>query len=152
MAEQLVPIASFTRPIEAELAKSKLEAGGVRGFIESGAITRTNPVFLGTGGETNLLVRVADRARSLAILEEDPIEAQAALREVFDDIERDGCPRCGSSEIRTQAYSTLTLGIALLLVGLLLRVPSPLLLVLLPLFLFRRRRYRCFDCAHRWWE
>ena len=151
MAEQLIPIATFARPIEAELAKSKLEAGGVRSFVEHGTIARLNPVFLGSGGETKLLVREVDRARSLAILEEDPTQARAALREVFADMDRDGCPRCGSAEI-SAGYSTLTFVIALLLVGLFLRVPTLLLVLLVPLLFFRRRRFRCLDCAHRWWE
>ncbi len=151
MAEQLVPIASFSRPIDAELAKSKLEAGGVRSFVEGGSIARINPVLVG-GGETKLLVRTADRVRSLAILDEDPTDAHAALREVFADLDHDGCPRCGSSEIRPQGYSSWTFVIALLLVGLLLRVPAAFFVLLVPFLFFRRRRYRCFECEQRWWD
>ncbi len=152
MAEQLLPVATFRRPIDAELAKSKLEAGGVRSFIEQASITRINPVYVSGADETKLLVRAADRARSLAILEEDPAEARAALRKVFDDLDSDGCPRCGSSEIRLGRYSSWTIVLALLLVGILLRVPRLLLLLLFPLLIFRRRRARCYDCQHRWWE
>ncbi len=152
MAEQLLPIATFRRPIDAELAKSKLEAGGVRSFIEHASITRINPVYVSGADETKLLVRAADRTRSLAILEEDPAEARAALRKVFDDLDSDGCPRCGSSEVRFGRYSTWTIVLALLLVGILLRVPRLLLLLLLPLLFFRRHRARCSDCQHRWWE
>ncbi len=151
MAEQLVPIASFSRPVDAELAKSKLDAGGVLSFVEGGTIARINPVLV-SGGETKLLVRAVDRARSLAILEEDPREARSALREVFSDLDHDGCPRCGSTEIGPQGYSTWTFVLALLLVGLLLRVPAPLFVFLVPFIFFRRRRFRCYECEQRWWD
>ncbi len=150
MAEELVPIASFSRPVDAELAKSKLDAGGVRSFVEGGTIARINPVLMG-GGETKLLVRAADQVRSLAILEEDPTDAHAALREVFTDLDHDGCPRCGSTEVQPQGYSTWTFVIALVLVGLLLRVPMPLFVLAVPFIFIRRRRFRCSECEQRWW-
>ena len=42
--------------------------------------------------------------------------------------------------------------IALLLVGLLLRVPAAFFVLLVPFLFFRRRRYRCFECEQRWWD
>ena len=150
MAEQLIPVATFRQPIEAELAKGKLEAEGVRCFIEDGSLARINWFLSGAVGETKLLVREADRVLSMEILEEDPEQAEAALRTVFEGTDSNGCPLCGSPEIRAEGYPTLTILIALLLVGLFLRVPMLLLLVVLPLLFFRRRRYRCFDCEHRW--
>ena len=51
MAEQLVPVATFRRPIDAELAKSKLEAGGVRSFIEQLVGLGVSWVWMGIEGQ-----------------------------------------------------------------------------------------------------
>jgi hypothetical protein len=153
MAEALVPIAGFRRHIDAELAKSKLEAAGLRCFIANGHADRIDFDWFLTGAEkeVKLLVRNADEAAAAAILEEDPENAQLALRQLFAESSEERCPRCGSLEIRKVGVSLFRASIAITLVALLLRQPFVLLLIGAPLLLPRDRR-RCSECDHRWKE
>jgi hypothetical protein len=153
MAEHLVPIATFSRQIDAELAKSKLEAEGVRCFIANGHTDRINFDWCLTGAtsQIKLMVRKADQELAQAILAEDPEEARLALEQVFDESPEDRCPRCGSLEIRKQGVSAFRASIALMLVALLVGRPVILLLIGFPI-LFSWGRRRCADCGHRWKE
>jgi len=153
MAEHLVPIATFSRHIDAELAKSKLEAEGVRCFIANGHADRINFDWCLTGATTQikLLVRQADRALAQAILGEDPEQAQLALQQVFGEGNELRCPHCGSLEVRKQGVSAFRASIALMLVALLVGRPFILLLIGFPI-LFSWGRRRCADCGHRWKE
>ena len=150
VAEELIPVKTYSRPIEAELARSKLEAEGLRCFIADGNIVRLNWYLSGAVGGTKLLVRAADRAHALEILDEDPAQAEEALREIFGDMEGSGCPRCGSDEVRPQRHTAVTVVIVFLCVGLLLGQPLLFLLMGLPVLLPRPKRTRCLDCGHRW--
>ncbi len=151
MAEGLVAVATFSRHLDAELAKSKLEAEGLRAFLADGNIVRLNWFLSGAVGGVKLLVREMDEARAATILNEDPRHAQAALREVFGDDPEELCIRCGSDEVRGQGSSAFRSSIALVLVALLLAQPFVLLLIGVPVLFYRRRR-RCFECGLRWRE
>ena len=151
MAESLIPIATFSRHIEAELARSKLEAEGLPAFVADSNIVRLNWFLSGAVGGAKVLVRAQDESRALEILQEDPQSAQEALREVFGDDLEDRCPQCGSSETRTQSAAAFRAAIALIAVALMIGRPVLLLLMPLPVIFYRRRR-RCFDCGLRWRE
>ncbi|MFQ5513247.1 MAG: putative signal transducing protein [Myxococcota bacterium] len=151
MGEPLVPVAVFSRSIEAELARTKLEAAGLHAFIADGHLVRINWLLSGAVGGVKLLVPRSDEERAIAVLHESPDGARVALREVFEDDGEELCPRCGSEETRGQSGSSFRVAIAITLAALLLAQPIVLLFVGLPVLFYRRRR-RCFDCGHRWRE
>ncbi len=148
MAEQLIPVAVFSRPIDAELAKTKLEAEGLYAFVADGNF-RMDWFLSGAMEGVRLLVRRIDEARARAILDEDPDQAQAALREVFEESDDERCPSCGSEDTRSRSGSAFRASLAISLAALILAQPIVLVLIGFPVLVFRRRR-RCFDCGHQW--
>lgn len=65
----LITIASFDHPIEANLAKTRLEAEGIECVLTNEHIAGMNWVWAPTIGGVGLQVRESDARRALEILE-----------------------------------------------------------------------------------
>jgi Putative prokaryotic signal transducing protein len=75
MTESLVSVGTFLNHIDADLARSALEAAGIESLIQSDDCGGVRP-HLWMGG-IQLLVRDADAQRALEILNPDPPVAGA---------------------------------------------------------------------------
>src|SRR3990172_4296043 len=102
MAEALVAVATFSRPADAELARGRLEAEGLRAFVADAHVVRMNWLLSQAVGGVKLMVPASEEAMAMAILNEGSSGASDALHEVFPDVETERCPRCGSEEVRGQ--------------------------------------------------
>lgn len=68
----LITIASFDHPIEANLAKTRLEAEGIECVLTNEHIAGMNWVWAPTIGGVGLQVLEADARRAMEILEGEP--------------------------------------------------------------------------------
>ena len=130
MADEIVTIASFSTPIEANLAKMKLESAGIIVFVADEYTIGMNWLYSNALGGVKLQVpeSMACGAREILNLqtEQPPTDGLAKV---------DVCPRCESTNIedfldkRGSVLTWLFLGIPLLL-------PS--------------EKKKCSNCGYRW--
>ena len=126
----MITVGTFSKPEEAHLLRARLEAGGVRAFVQDENIVQMNWLYSNAIGG----VRVQ-------ISEEDIQEAQAILKQAqFDlpDVVDIDCPQCGSIEVGPDELPR--------------RISFAALLVLNFPFLFAKHRYRCSACGATWNE
>lgn len=127
---ELVTIATFTYPMDALVPKTKLESEGIWSFVADEELINVNWLNCFAVGRVKLQVRHSDVERAMRVLQ----EPSPRLEPVEDDQPR--CPACGSDLTRHEKYDLRLVFASWLL----LRVPLP----------FRRPRWRCWDCDHRW--
>jgi len=120
----------YLNPIEAQIAKGKLESEGIPAFLDTVNYSTTNwPITLALGG-IQLLVPPSEEQRAKHILLEvnSAVAAENGLC----------CPACNSSRTQ-QMKATWKLS---LLSSHFLGIPLP----------FTSKRRRCRECGHRWKE
>jgi tetratricopeptide (TPR) repeat protein len=100
---QLITIATFTHPIEANIAKNLLDTEGIWSFVAEENINRLYP-FL-TGG-IKIQVRQPDAERAFELLNEKPDGAKALEEELGKDEERQGHPSHQSPVVRYEKSNT----------------------------------------------
>ena len=136
---RLVTVGSFTGPIEAHLAKGRLEAEGIPAFVAHEHHVWANWVYSNALGGIKIQVpaEAADQAEAI-LREHTGGEYESALGEEFADIKDNSCPYCGSNDFKSQ-------------------IPiAPLLLVILTLgllsiiFPLRRENHTCLKCGSKW--
>ena len=67
-SDDLVTIASFPNPIEAHIAKGKLESEGIDSYVANDTLFSINPGYVWADGGVHLRVRESDAPRALRIL------------------------------------------------------------------------------------
>ncbi len=132
-----VTIATYWTPVDAQMARLRLESGGVDVVILDENIIATDWLYANAVGGIKLKVPAASADRALALL----------VRPSVTDVARndgqpvsDGqilCPRCGSADIYPVRLSRRLSYLALFICSL-----------LLPLAL--GRRIRCAACGYEW--
>ncbi|HEU4365380.1 MAG TPA: DUF2007 domain-containing protein [Candidatus Krumholzibacteria bacterium] len=132
-----VTVASFSQPIEAHLARTKLESEGIPCVVGDENLVRVDWLLSNAVGGVKLKVPpyVADQARD--VLRPRPHLVMVAA----DDEPSDGemiCPRCRSYDVYYQRFSQRLAGVFILLFGFL--VP------------WRDRRWSCKQCGYEWKE
>lgn len=137
---QLVTVATYSEAFEAQMARSKLAAHGVRAFIDGEHAATLNPHYLGAALGIRLQVHRADATRSSEILRAPVVDEAIEDGAIDDDEEEDHpdgprCPRC-SARYAYQDWS----GWQLVLVALLLGLP----------LLVMRKRWHCRRCGAYW--
>ena len=70
----LITIANFPYPIDANLAKTRLEAEGIDCFLINEHITGLNWFWVPAIGGVGLQVRESDAERAMEILEGEPVD------------------------------------------------------------------------------
>jgi len=138
MADKIVTIANFLEPFEAELARIKLEAEGIRCFLAGKNFVSTYWLYSNADHGIKLQVNDRDAVKAVEILENND---GAELEEIHDEelIAEPAeivCPKCKSENIEYERFSRT---VALLSV-LFLRFPLP----------FPKRTYKCQDCGYTW--
>lgn len=130
---ELVTVATFSAPYEAQLAKGLLETNGIQAFVADEYTIGINWFYSNALGGVRVQVAETDAGQSLKLLdsEVEPGGIDPQTEESWGD-----CPNCGSRNI---AYFTAKQGAALL----------SLLLLGIPL-LFPSKKLRCLNCNRVW--
>ncbi len=126
MAESLIHIATYSSPIEADLARARLEAEGIPAVVDNG----------------RLLVPESAAEDAHALLTEEAADAEAAYTEASGPPAPElRCPVCGTTQVVAEPGSLLV-RIALLLIGQFVPLGDQ----------STGRRLRCEICTYRWRE
>jgi hypothetical protein len=135
----LVTVARFTGPIEAHLAKGRLETEGIPTFIAHEHHIWAIWMYSDALGGIKLMVPhdKAEEARTILASHING-EYEAALKEVFPDVVEDKCPTCGSTQFERTAAGTQLL-LAILTLG--------FIGIIFPLTKDNRR---CLNCGTKW--
>jgi hypothetical protein len=112
-------VAAFSKPEEAHLAKTRLEAGGINAAIRDEFIVSTNWLYSNAVGGVKVEVEDDDYDRAREVLELPKVDA-GLLR----------CPHCGSDEVKLRELSPL----AAICIGIGFILP------------FRSRKADCLGC------
>ncbi len=145
----LVTVATFTYPGEAHLASARLESEGVPAFVADEYVITMNWLYSTALGGVKVQVRDCDVELAAAILGISDRFARTPESGLGDPSlvkwSPDGCPRCGSSLVRYEAFRN-RLVFLFWLVTALLPVPGQYGLP----FPFLKRRWRCGNCGNEW--
>jgi Putative prokaryotic signal transducing protein len=123
-----VTVASFPSPIEAQIAKTRLESEGIECFVRDETTLGMNPYYSVAMGGSRLDVRENELAAARALLGVAHKEPEAS---------RNSCPRCGA--IGKPTANLARKGSAILS-WLFATVPVP----------FLREEKACPSCGNRW--
>ncbi|MDH4036165.1 MAG: DUF2007 domain-containing protein [Candidatus Krumholzibacteria bacterium] len=132
-----VTVASFNQPIEAHLARTRLEAEGIPCVVGDENLVRVYAFLSNAVGGVKLKVPAYAAEQARAALRPRPRLVEAA----GEDDAADGemiCPRCRSYDVYYQRYSRRVAGFFILLFG-----------FLIP---WRDRRWTCKQCGYEWKE
>ena len=132
---RLVAVASYASPIEAHLARSRLETAGIHAFVADEHIVAVHWLCSSAVGGVKVQVRLRDLDAARRLLEAPPIRSSRSAHFVTDDLSAPRCQRCGSLEVERRYARRVSFASALLL-------GFPLL--------WPRRRARCRTCGAHW--
>ena len=135
MADKLITIARFNEPLQAELAKIKLNAEGINCFLAGENFVGTYWLLANAEGGVKLQVKETDAEKALEIIEHNqPTEAaEDNLPEETADLR---CPKCNSEDVEYEQFSRKLFFLSILL----LRFPLP----------FLKKSYKCNNCGYGW--
>ena len=119
-------VATFSHPMEAHLARIRLESEDVDCFLEDEYMIATDWLYSNAIGGVKLLVPEPDLPRARALL-------RRPSQPVVVPIDGSTCPSCGSPDIHPQRFARRWVFLSILLLG----APVP----------FLSRKYRCAACA-----
>jgi len=135
-ARRLVTVASYPSPIEAHLARARLEAEGLAPVLMDEHLVALHGLAALALGGVKLQVPAAEAPDARRALAEVATAPPRSARFLTTDLEAPRCAVCGSLRVAPAALDRRFA----LLVGLLLG---------LPLLLGQRRGLRCRDCGAR---
>lgn len=134
--DRLVTIAAFSEPIEAHLARSRLECEGLSCSLADEHIVGVYWLSTAAVGGVKLQVRERDREHALRVLEEASARPASSAEWVTGDLDAPRCPSCGSLRVERERFDRRMILLSWLLLG----IPLP----------FLRRYDRCRRCGERW--
>jgi len=135
-APRLVTVASYPSPIEAHLARGRLEAEGLAPvLVDEHLVALHGLASLALGG-VKLQVPAAEASLARRALAEVAAPPSDSARFVTADLDAPRCSACGSLRVAPAALDRRSALLAALLLG-------------LPLLLGQRRGLRCRDCGAR---
>lgn len=130
-----IAVASFSQPVEAHLARTKLESEGIPCVVGDENLVRVDWLLSNAVGGVKLMVPVGELERARAALRPRP-----RLVVVSNDVPEGEmiCPRCHSDDVYYSRFNRRIAGFFILLVG-----------FLIP---WRDRRWACTQCGYEWKE
>ncbi|HEX5130944.1 MAG TPA: DUF2007 domain-containing protein [Candidatus Krumholzibacteria bacterium] len=137
MPSDWVTVASYSQPIEAHLARTKLESEGIPCVMGDENLVRVDWLLSNAVGGVKIMVPAWDVEQAREILRPQPRlvvvaeEGEPADGELI-------CPRCRSYDVYYQRFSQRVAGLFILLFG-----------FLIP---WRDRRWTCKQCGYEWKE
>jgi len=138
MADRLITIANFNEPLEANLAKIKLESAGIKCFLLGENFTATYWLASFADRGVKLQVKETEAKRALEILETK--EGQRLKKDEEKDLTTETydllCPKCHSENIEYEKFSRKAAFFSILF----FRFPLPIL----------KKSYKCRDCGYVW--
>jgi hypothetical protein len=134
---ELVTVARFQHPYQANIAKSFLEDNGISTFVAEEHIISLNWLYSQAVGGAKIQVAKRDVEKAAKILEKGRMGAKGTA-----------CGQCGSFDVHrgTRFEKVATWGAVPWIVAP-IAVLGDFLFLLLPFF---RRTWVCRDCGHRW--
>jgi Putative prokaryotic signal transducing protein len=137
MQGEWVTIAAFSQPIEAHLARTKLESEGIACMVGDEYLVRVDWFLSNAIGGVKVMVPAWEAERARDILRPRP--HLVVVANTGDPADGDMiCPRCRSYDVYYQRYSRRVSSIFILLFG-----------FLIP---WRDRRWSCTQCGYEWKE
>lgn len=134
--ERLITVAAFNEPIEAHLARSRLECEGLVCSLADEHIVGVYWLSTSAVGGVKLQVRERDREQALRVLEETSARPVASAEWVTGDLDAPRCPSCGSLRVERERFNRRLVFLSWVLLG----IPLP----------FLRRFEHCRRCGERW--
>ena len=136
--DRLVTIATYTSPMEAQMAKVNLELAGIDAILLNENFSMLRPVFSLISGGIPLQVWASDSVLALEVLRETSGERPTETAQTVTLSEMARCPECGSRAVEQEFY--FFRAIFALMTAVFLGAESGL----------RPRKWRCRICAARW--
>lgn len=137
MNHEWIAVASFSQPVEAHLARTKLESEGIPCVVQDEHLVRVDWLLSNAVGGVKVMVPAWDAEAARDVLRPRP----RLVRRAEAGEPADGemiCPRCRSYDVYYIRYSRRAAGLFILLFG-----------FLLP---WRDRRWSCTQCGYEWKE
>jgi len=130
-----IAVASFSQPVEAHLARTKLESEGIPCVVGDENLVRVDWLLSNAVGGVKLMVPATELERARAALRPRP-----RLVVVSNNVPEGEmiCPRCHSDDVYYSRFSRRIAGFFILLLG-----------FLIP---WRDRRWACTQCGYEWKE
>ena len=136
MNTEWIAVASFSQPVQAHLARTKLESEGIPCVVGDEHRIRVDWFLSNAVGGVKLMVPRSEVERA-----RDALRPRPHLVVVADRDDSDGemiCPRCHTDDVYYSRYNRRVAGIFILLLGI--------------LFPWRDRRWACTQCGYEWKE
>jgi hypothetical protein len=134
----LVTVSTFTSPLDAHLARGRLEAEGIPAVVAHDNHVWADWAYSNALGGVKLQVPRGRLAEAEKILQAHHNgEYASALEDEFGELPEPACPRCGSADFSSHAPNSL---LALVIFTLGLGVIFPL----------RKSEHRCNNCNFEW--
>jgi len=134
--EELITLWRYRDLPEALVARSKLDSEALWCFLADENIVRLNWFWSNMVGGVRLQVASDDAQVAMEILAEE-IPSSLSFDETGEEYRQPECPNCHSLDVTFEPFSK---GIALLF----------LQFTLMPVWIPRKKRWKCEDCRHRW--
>jgi hypothetical protein len=132
-----IAVASFSQPVEAHLARTKLESEGIPCVVGDENLIRVDWLLSNAVGGVKLMVPVSELERARDALRPRPHLVVVGDREGHAEGDMI-CPRCRCDDVYYNRYSRRMAGFFILLFG-----------FLIP---WRDRRWSCTQCGYEWKE
>ena len=135
MKQSWITVASYSRPVEAHLARTRLEADGITCVVSDEYLVRVDWLLSNAVGGVKLMVPSWEADRAKEILRPRPrlvVVAGAGSEEEMI------CPRCHCDDVYFTRFSRRMEAMSVLLLGFI--VP------------WRKRRWACKECGYEWKE
>ncbi len=140
--ENLITVANFSHPTEADPVVAWLESEGIECFLTNEHTVTMNWLYSNAIGGVGVQVKVADVERANEILQavlnpdttgDKPALAESEIDQGGDD-SKIRCPQCGSEDVYYEKFSRRLVFASWVL----LSVPLP----------FLRKKWKCQECEH----
>ncbi len=130
-----IAVASFSQPVEAHLARTKLESEGIPCMVGDENLVRVDWLLSNAVGGVKLMVPAGELERAREALRPRP-----RLVVVSNNVPEGEliCPRCHSDDVYYSRFNRRIAGFFILLLG-----------FLIP---WRDRRWACTQCGYEWKE
>ncbi len=141
--EELITIANFSHPTEADPVVAWLESEGIECFVTNEHTVAMNWLYSNAIGGVGVQVKAVDveRANEIlqAVLNSDTVEGEPTPSDAEMDQESDAtseirCPQCGSENVYYEKFSRRLVFASWVL----LSVPLP----------FFKKKWKCRECEH----
>ncbi len=134
-ASEWVEAENFPTPIDAQVAKARLEAHGIAAAVFDAELANSW-VYTNALGGVRLMVAPQDLEAARKVLaENDPVEASVVADDEVISDDASFCPRCHSKDVEIESAG---------------RSPSGWLGGLMTGLFGPRRMLRCRNCGHAW--